>query len=87
MHLFLGHLICHLHMDNLSFGQFAIGMDSLIIEYFDSKADQTGEKTVPKNCYTNPFDMTICIFTALGCYLSVQEEVWASDRDTLFRAK
>ena len=31
--------------------------------------------------------MTICIFTALGCYLSVQEEVWASDRDTIFRAK
>ena len=76
-----------INIDNLSFGQIALGMDSVIIEYYDSKSDQTGEKTVPKNCYANPFDMSICIFTALGCYFSVQEEVWTSDRDTIFRAK
>ena len=76
-----------INMDNLSFSQFSLGMDSVIIEYFDNKADQAGEKTVPKNCYANPFNMSICIFTALGCYFSVQEEVWDSGRDTIFRCK
>ena len=76
-----------INIDGLSFGQFSLGMDSVVIEFYDTKSDQTGEKTVPKNCFANPFDMEVCIFTALGCFLSVQEEVWSTDRDTLFRAK
>lgn len=76
-----------INIDNLSFGQLSLGMDSLIIEYFDSKSDQSGEKTVPKNCFANPFDMHICIFTALGCYLSTQEEVWSGERKTISRSK
>ena len=43
-----------INIDGLSFGQFSLGMDSAIIEFFDSRTDQTGEKTVPKNCYANP---------------------------------
>ena len=49
-------------IDDLTFGQIAIGKDSLTIEYCDSKADQKGEKTSPKNCYANPFDYLACIF-------------------------
>jgi len=40
-----------------------------------------------KNCYTNPFNKSICISTALGCYFSVQEEVWDAERETTFRCK
>ena len=76
-----------INIDGLSFGQFSLGMDSTVIEFYDSKSFQTGEKTVPKNCYSNPFDMKICISTALGCYFSTQEEVWNSGRDTIFRSK
>ncbi len=31
------------NIDGLSFGQFALGMDSVIIEFFNSKTDQSGE--------------------------------------------
>jgi len=46
-------------MDNLSFSQFTLGIDSVIIEYFDNKEDQAEKKTVPKNCYTNKTDKTV----------------------------
>ena len=37
------------NIDGFSFQQMSLGGDSIIIEYHDSKADQIGEKTVPKN--------------------------------------
>ena len=72
-------------IDDMTFGQISIGSDSLVIEYCDSKADQKGERTSPKNCYANPFDLNVCIFTALGCYFCTNEEVWTSQKDTIFR--
>ena len=63
----------------------SLGGDSIIIEYHDSKADQTGEKTVPKNRYANPFDPCICLWLALGCWLAVSDDDMASDRNTIFR--
>ena len=76
-----------INIDGLTFGEFSIGMDSIISDFFDSKCDQTGEKTVPKNCFANPFNMNICILTSLGCYFSVEEEVWGSERETKFRSR
>ena len=73
------------NIDGFSFPQMSLGGDSIIIEYHDSKADQTGEKTVPKNCYANPFDPCICLWLALGCWLAVSDDDMASDRNTIFR--
>ena len=50
-----------INIDGLTFGQFSIGIDSIIIDFFDSKCDQTGEKTVPQNCSANPFNIDFCI--------------------------
>ena len=72
-------------IDDLTFGQISVGSDSIIIEYCDSKADQKGEKTTPKNCYPNPFDHNVCILTALGCYLCLNNETYMTERDTIFR--
>jgi hypothetical protein len=55
-------------IDDLTFVQVSLGTDSLVVEYCDSKSDQEGERISPKNCYANPFDYNVCIFTALGCY-------------------
>ena len=49
--------------------------------------DQAGEKTSPKNCYGNPFNPFVCIFTALGCFVALNEETWVSTKNTIFRAK
>ena len=74
------------NIDDLTFGQFKIGKDSIVIEYDDTKKDPTGEKTTPKNCYPNPFDVRICMFTALGCYLSSCQESFSNpDKKTIFR--
>ena len=73
-------------IDDLTFGQFKVGKDSIVIEYDDSKADQTGEKTTPKNCYPNPFDCRICMFTALGCYLASCQEMFSNpEKIAIFR--
>ena len=74
-----------INIDDITFSQCSLGNDSLVIKYFDSKSDQTGERTSPKNCYANPFDYSVCIFTALGCYLPLNEESWASTKDAIFR--
>ena len=63
-----------INIDDLTFAMASLGTDSLIIEYADSKADQKGERTSPKNCYANPFNFQVCIFTALGCYFCVNDE-------------
>ena len=71
-------------IDDLTFGQLSLGSDSLIVEYCDSKADQSGERTSPKNCYANPFDVNVCIFAAPGCYFCINDESWSSQKDTIF---
>ena len=76
------------NIDNVTFSQMSLGKDSIVIKYDDSKADQTGEKTSPKNCYPNPIDARICMMTALGCYLSISDAAWSQDdRRTVFRTK
>ena len=72
-------------IDDLTFGQIALGINSLVIKYCDSKYDQKGKITSSKNYYCNPFDYLLCIFTALGCYLCIHGERWTSHKDTTFR--
>ena len=74
-------------IDDLTFAQISLGTDALVVEYCDSKSDPRGERTSPKNCYANPFDFRVCLFTALGCYFCVNDETWHSERDTIFRNK
>jgi hypothetical protein len=40
--------------------------------------DQTGKFVQEKNCYSNPHEAYLCIFTGLGCYLSLNSEKLAS---------
>ena len=61
-------------IDDLTFAQVALGTDSLVIGYADSKSGYKDEHTSPENCYANTFDFRVCIFTALGCYLCVNYE-------------
>jgi hypothetical protein len=56
---------------------------SLVVEYCDSKSDQKGERTSPKNCCANPFDYNVCIFTAHGCYFCIHNESWKLQKGTL----
>ena len=74
-------------IDELTFSQLSLGKDSLIVKYCNTKMDQAGEKTSPKNCYSNPFNPFVCIFTALGCFVALNEETWVSTKNTIFRAK
>jgi hypothetical protein len=59
------------NIDNLSFASFSMGTDSIRVKYNQTKKDKTGQKTTSKNCYANPFNMYICLYTALAIYFSV----------------
>ena len=56
-----------INIDNLRFNSLFFGKESIIVKYWDTRKDKTGEKTSPKNCYVNLFNPLICFFTALGC--------------------
>jgi hypothetical protein len=47
--------------------------DSIVIQYDSNKMDKKGEKVTPKNCYANPAKPDICMFLALGCYISINQ--------------
>lgn len=47
-------------IDDLTFLQLKLATDSIVVGYDDSKADQKGEITTPKNCFANPFDFHGC---------------------------
>ena len=64
------------NVDELRLSNFVMGTDSIILQFKTTKMDATGEKTSPKNIYSNPFDFRICPFTALGCYFALQDQHW-----------
>jgi hypothetical protein len=69
-----------INIDNLCFNCFSVGKDSLVVKFWDSKKDKKGEKTSPKNLYSNPFNYLICVTTALGCYLSIFDESFSTGK-------
>ena len=72
-------------IDDLTFAQIVLVTDSLVVDNVDLKADQKRERISPKNCYINPFDYRVGIFTTLGCYFCLHDESWDSERNTIFR--
>jgi hypothetical protein len=62
-------------IDPLGFHNISKGVDSIVIKYDDSKADNAREKVSPKNIFANPFNPNICSFLALGCYFCINREM------------
>ena len=72
-------------IDPLGIHNFTIGVDSFKITYHgDSKTDSAGYYASPKNLYSNPFKPHICPATALGIWLSLRNEAFTKDRDSIF---
>ena len=65
-------------IDPLGFHNFLPGVDSIIVQYDNSKADQEGMKVTPKNCYANPFDPRVSFHLAIGCWLCLNQEVFGT---------
>jgi hypothetical protein len=66
-----------INIDCLSLHNLKRGIsDSIVFKYDETKMDKTGEFVQEKNCYSNPLkgQEHFCLFTALGCYLSVNQE-------------
>ena len=74
-------------IDDPTFAHVELVTYSLVLEYAESKSDQKGKRTSSKNCYANPFDFWVYIFTALGYYFCVNDEAWDSEKDAIFRHK
>lgn len=52
--------------------------DSIQFKYDNTKTDQTGEFVRTKNCYANPQTPHLCLYLALGCWLSINSESFTS---------
>jgi hypothetical protein len=65
-------------IDPLGFHNLRPGPDSIVAEYDSSKADQEGAKVTPKNCYANPFDPRVSFHLTIGCWLCINQEVFAT---------
>jgi hypothetical protein len=60
-----------INVDSIALHSIKRGMsDSITFKYDETKMDKTGKFVQEKHCYSNPFRPAVCIFTALGCYLS-----------------
>ena len=49
--------------------------------------NKKGEKVTPKNCYANPAMPDICMFVALGCYISVNQNNFSQKSDKIFQGE
>jgi hypothetical protein len=73
-------------IDPLGFHNISKGVDSIVIKYDDSKADNAGEKVSPKNIFANPFNPYICSFLSLGCYFCINRETFMTN-DKIFQKR
>jgi hypothetical protein len=67
-------------IDPLGFHNLRPGPDSIIVEYDSSKAHQEGAKVTPKNCYANLFDPRVSFHLTIGCWLCINQEVFATTK-------
>lgn len=72
------------NIDALTWKSFKTGKDSIEIKFFDTKKDKEGKKCSPKNCYANPYNPFICLFTALACYLAIFDEKFQNGKQSIF---
>jgi hypothetical protein len=69
--------------DPLGFHNLRPGPNSIVVEYdSSSKTNQEGVKVTPKNCYANPFDPRVSFHLAIGCWLCINQEVFANTKKT-----
>ncbi|KAL3765640.1 hypothetical protein ACHAW5_000323 [Stephanodiscus triporus] len=61
--------------------------DSIVIQYDSNKMDKKGERVTPKNCYGNPVRPNICILLALGCYMSINQNLFGRKSDKIFQGE
>jgi hypothetical protein len=52
--------------------------DSIQFKYDETKMDKSGEFVQAKNCYANPKTPYLCLYLALGCWLSINSESFAT---------
>ena len=60
------------------------GSDAIVVTYDTNKKDPTGENTSPKQCYSNPTNPTVCMFLSLGCFFSINRDMYTRKSDKIF---
>ena len=72
--------ISSLGLHNIKLGS---GGDSIAFKFDNSKTDQFGEFVQEKNCYANPKQAVLCLYLALGCWISIKSESFGT-KESLF---
>jgi hypothetical protein len=88
--LLMWHLMARsINIDCISLHNIKKGVsDSIVFKYDNTKMDQSGEFVQEKNCYSNPLPGSehLCLFTALGCYLSINSDSLTSTEKLFIKA-
>jgi hypothetical protein len=71
-------------IDPLHFGNFKLGLDSIIVKYDDSKADKNAERLAEKNIFANPNDWRLCYWTGLCVWVTLCGEEHFKNNTHLF---
>ena len=74
-------------IDPLHFGNFSLGVDSIVVKYDDSKADKNAERLSEKNIFANPYDWRLCFWTGLCIWISLRGEEKLKGNSKLFLTK
>ena len=67
-------LMWHMMARSISISSIRGVSDSIQFIYDETKMDKSGEFVQTKNCYANPQTPYLCLYLALGCWLSINSE-------------
>ena len=67
------------NIEYLSFCHVSVKGDLMVIDFDVTRTKKIVENPPPKYSYANPLDCTLCIFTAMGVYLSLLNSTWSEN--------
>ena len=75
------------NVEVLGFHNFKVFQDSIQIKYDVNKKYRTGKKVCLKNIYANPFNPSVCAYTALGVYISINRNKYTKSERIFQKVK
>ena len=62
------------NIDPLKLHNFRLRIDSIMVKFDESKADEQAQQLALKNIHAHPFDFKLCHFTGLGVHIALSKD-------------
>ena len=74
------------NIDPLKLHNFRLRIDSIIVKFDESKADEQAQRLALKNVHAHPFDFRLCCCTGLGIHITLWKDRMKGNK-SLFLSK